>query len=132
MGPLGNLQNSRDRFSIDPNSQMAPGDTTVEPTPILGALVVVRRFPFGLDPTLLFEPMQRRVQRPGFRLENVARSGADRLANATPLLRRPAQGLRNQHFQRALEQLDPVPAASPLAIDVSVLHPCLWIGQCAK
>ena len=61
MGPLGNLQNSRDRFSIDPNSQMAPGDTTVEPTPILGALVVVRRFPFGLDPTLLFEPMQRGV-----------------------------------------------------------------------
>jgi hypothetical protein len=88
---------------------------------IFGALAVLRRSPFGSNPALLFQPVQCRVQGAGFRLQDLAGAGADRLADAIAMLRSAAQRLQNKHVERALEQLDPTLVAFTFAHGIGIL-----------
>src|SRR6266542_133645 len=97
---------------------------------VLRALIVVRHAPFGSDPSLFFEAMQRRVQRPGFKLEHLTRSGPDRLTDAVAVLRPPAKGLEDEHVQRSLEQLDPV--AVPRRLWHGCRHSTPKAGDCLR
>src|ERR1041385_7991295 len=72
---------------------------------IFRTLIVLRLPPLGLDPTLALEAMQRRIQRAGLNLEDVARPRPDGLGDAVAVLRSPAQRLQDQHVQSPLDML---------------------------
>src|SRR5687767_2662795 len=53
---------------------------------VLRFLVRLADTPFGLQPAALLEPVQRRIQRARFDLEQLFRLRADRLADPMPVL----------------------------------------------
>jgi hypothetical protein len=93
---------------------------------VFGPLTVLGLFPLGSHRSLFLKPMQRRVQGPGFSLENIAGAGPDRLAKTVAVLRPPAEGPKNQHVQRTLEQFDPILIGFALCHkDVDILYACM-------
>src|SRR5260370_30315790 len=70
---------------------------------ILCSLFVVGNLPFRPDPLLLFQPVQRWIERAGIHLQNLSGTIADRHANPISVLRSPLQRLQNQQVQRPLQ-----------------------------
>src|SRR6266581_1991346 len=62
-----------------------------------------RTLPLRRNPLLLFQTVQRRIERTGIHLQNLAGTIADRHANPIPVLRSPLQCLQNQQVQRPLQ-----------------------------
>jgi hypothetical protein len=87
----------------------------------LHALLVLRNLPFGRDPSLPLQAMQNRTERACINLENLARVGPNRLADAVSVLRSPLQRLQNQQVECPLKQLNPILIALLLR-QVDILH----------
>src|SRR4029078_8686369 len=73
---------------------------------ILDPLAFVRGIPAGGDQLRPLEPVQRGIERSRFDLERLARGRADDLRDAVAVPRSPAQRLKNDQVERALEELD--------------------------
>src|SRR5262249_10131526 len=70
------------------------------------ALLVLGHGPLGLDELLSLESMERGIDRAGVDLEHAARGGVDHLNEAIAVARTPAQRLKDDEVERALEDLD--------------------------
>ena len=68
----------------------------------LGAARVLGLSPLGVEPARALEPLQRREQGTGVDLEHAARDLLDPAGDAEPVHRLEAEGLENQHVERAL------------------------------
>src|SRR2546423_781717 len=71
-------------------------------------LLVFGDSPFRFNPLLFFQAVQRRIQRTGIDLQQLARPIPDRHADPIAVLRSPLQRLQNQQVQRPLQKLNPV------------------------
>ena len=72
---------------------------------VAGPAIVLRRAPEGGNPATIFEPMQRRVERPVFDLEHHLGAMGDDMGNRVAVGRTHRQGLQDEQVERALEQL---------------------------
>src|SRR6476661_4071260 len=71
----------------------------------LGAAVVLRDAPFGLDGPLVLEPVERRIERSLVDLEQIAGHLLDALGHAPPMLGPQAQSLQDQQIESALQKI---------------------------
>ena len=69
--------------------------------------------------------MQRGIERPGVRPQDVAGAGADGLADSIAMPRPPLQGLEDEQVKRALQQFNPIAIYGRLLKHVGVLHPIM-------
>src|SRR5213592_3376249 len=74
---------------------------------ILGAPVVLRSPPFGLDPTSPLQSMQGGIERTLLDAQNVAGDLLNALRNAPAVLRFEGQGLEDQQVECSLRKVDP-------------------------
>src|SRR5438093_13157418 len=65
----------------------------------------IGRLPFGADPALMLETMQRGIQRALSDRQRVAREELDALGDAPAVQRRAGDGLPDEQIQGALEQI---------------------------
>src|SRR5262249_7518427 len=72
---------------------------------VLGAAIVFRSAPLGLDPTLLLHSVERRVERSFFDLQNVFGQLLDPLRYFVTVERAALERPENQHRQCALNQV---------------------------
>ena len=72
---------------------------------VLGLTVVLRRVPFRIDPALLLQAMERRVERPLVDPQDVARDLLDALRDAPAVHRLERQRLQDEHVERALQEI---------------------------
>jgi hypothetical protein len=72
---------------------------------VLRLPVVVGGVPLGVDPPLLLEAVQRRVERPLVHAQHITRDLLDALRDAPPMHRLERERLQDQHVQRALQQI---------------------------
>ncbi len=72
---------------------------------ILRLALVFRLAPFARDPTLVFEAIQRRVERALLNLQTIFGNLLDAQQNAIAVQRTERNGLENEHVQRALQKV---------------------------
>src|SRR5215469_5443884 len=70
---------------------------------VLRPLLILRNLPFRLDPLLLFQSVQGRIERSRVHLQNLAGAVADGHANSIAMLRPPLQRLQDQEIQSSLQ-----------------------------
>src|SRR5262245_53620875 len=73
---------------------------------VLGSAVEFRRLPFSGNEPPPFQPMKRRIERSSLDPEKISRTAPNTLADSVPMLRAPSQGPKDQHVERALQQVD--------------------------
>jgi hypothetical protein len=73
---------------------------------VLRALIRLAHRPLRLQPAAFFQPVERRVERSRFDLEQIIGLRADSLADAVTVLRAPLQDPQDQHIERALEEFE--------------------------
>ena len=73
----------------------------------LRALVRVRLGPLRRHPAALRQPLEGRVQRAGFNLQDLGRLGADRLRDGVAVLRSPLERSQDQHVERSVDEIGP-------------------------
>src|SRR5580700_5693396 len=103
------LQNSRDDvrhaiplFGFRLESALARSRETV----VLGLAFIFRFAPFTGDPALVFQPVERGIERALLNLQAVFRNLLDAQQNAVAMQRAERDGLEDQHVQSALQQVD--------------------------
>src|SRR5262249_39244267 len=72
---------------------------------VLRALIGFAEVPRRLEPSAIFETVERRVQGAGLDLEEAVGLRPDGLADAVAVLGTPLQGPEDEHVEGALEQL---------------------------
>src|SRR5678816_56399 len=72
---------------------------------VLGAAVVVREAPFAVDPLLLLEALEGRIQRPLVDLEHAVGRLLDTLGDPPAMHRREGERPQNEQVDRAAERL---------------------------
>ena len=70
-----------------------------------GAPIVVRLSPFGLNPSLLLEAMQRGIQRPLVHLQDLPGDLPDALCDSPSVHRLERKSSQDQEVQRALNKI---------------------------
>src|SRR5277367_3321139 len=75
---------------------------------VLGPLIFVRKLPFGRQPSLAFQAMQRRIQGPSLYLQEFSGTGSNLLADAVTVPRTPLQRGENEHIESPLQKFDTV------------------------
>src|SRR6185436_17497993 len=68
--------------------------------------VVLGGTPFGLDKSLLFQPIQRRIQRPFLNPEHIVRELMEPRGDAVPVVRGGGEALQDEQVERALQEVD--------------------------
>src|SRR5688572_13804289 len=72
----------------------------------LGSAVVLRHAPFRLDESLLFHPVERRIERAFLDPQGVFRKLVNAERNAVSVVRPGAEALEHQQVERALNQIE--------------------------
>src|SRR5262245_56404909 len=72
---------------------------------ILGAAAQLRDFPLGLDPALVLEPMEGRIERALVDLQDVSRNLLDALGDGPAVLGVLLQRAQDQQIERAGQQI---------------------------
>ena len=89
---------------------------------VLRALIRLADTPFRFQLAALYQPVQRRIERPGLDFEQVVGLRTDRLADPMAVLSSPDQGSQNEHVEGALEKLEAL-IVGRLGHDVDSLRP---------
>ena len=82
---------------------------------ILGAAIGFRLLPFRCEPSLPFEPVQRRIQGAMLQLQGILGFSAEGLADSVAVLGAPLQCPKNQHVQSPLQDFNPISIGFPLS-----------------
>jgi hypothetical protein len=72
---------------------------------VLRALTFLGHLPFRFQPTLLFQPMERWIERSGLDSQKLFGFLSDPLRDSQPVLRSPLQRLQDEHVQRPLQNI---------------------------
>ena len=72
---------------------------------VLGLAVVLRRVPFRIDPSLLLEAMECRIERPLIDAQDVLRDLLDAQRDSPAVHRLERQGLQDEHVERSLQEI---------------------------
>jgi hypothetical protein len=73
---------------------------------VLGATVLLGHAPLRLDPRLILEALQRRVERALLNQQNVVRQLADAARDRPAVQRLERERFENQEVERALDEVD--------------------------
>jgi hypothetical protein len=80
---------------------------------ILGAAILLGHAPGCLDPALVFEPMESRIERALLDLQDVARQLLDPFREGPAMLRLELQRFQNEEVERPLNEVDGLDGRSP-------------------
>jgi hypothetical protein len=86
---------------------------------VLRAAVLLGHAPLRLDPPLIFEALQRRVERPLLDQQDVARQLTDTARDRPAVQRFEGQRLEDQQVERALDEVDGFRMSLPMMIYTS-------------
>src|SRR3954466_9395244 len=90
----------------------------------LRAPVIVGRAPLRADPSLAFETMQCRVQRPLRDLECLAGHLVNSLGDRPAMLRRERERFEDQEVERSLRQIESIGHGFPLCFYKTIYSTC--------